>query len=303
MPPESCASLGPDVSAPPSVAGRRTYEDLDALGAVPHPFRPVPLRHTLARHPLLSLPALHDLASRLSPAQIQYNRGDLPPQMDRRLVPDNGLSPEATLAEIEACQSWMVLKNVQTDPAYAELLNGCLDEIQAASLGTCPGMHQRECYIFVTSPGSVTPLHMDPEHNVLHQIRGEKTIHLWDAQDARNLSDEQLEFFYTAENCRDFQMPELKTPHEAYTIRAGEALYFPLEAPHWVQNGNAVSISLSTTWRSAYSERKVSIHQFNAKLRRRGLRPQAFGASRRRDSAKYATMRMLRGVKRVVRPG
>ena len=283
-----------------SPSDKRVYEDLSAFGDAPHPFQPVPVNHNLVGHPLLTMKSILALSARLKEDQVQWNLGDLPEHIDRRLVKSNGLTPQQTIERIAECKSWIVLKNVQSDPAYRELLDVCLDEVAEAERSTCPGMHQRECYIFVTSPGSVTPLHMDPEHNILHQIKGAKTLRLWDPSKQEYLSDEQLEFFYTTKNYRDFQMPKLDDAYSEFTIEPGNGLYFPLEAPHWVQNSDAVSISFSTTWRSAYSQRKVSIHQFNAKLRRRGLKPAHYGVSNTRDAMKFATMRALRAGKRLV---
>jgi cytochrome P450 len=42
-----------------------------------------------------------------------------------------------------------------------------------------PGMCQREGFIFISSPGAVTPFHLDPEHNFLLQIK----------MDARSIED------------------------------------------------------------------------------------------------------------------
>jgi len=50
-------------------------------------------------------------------------------------------------------------------------------------------MCEREAAIFVTSPGSVTPYHMDKEINFLLQIRGTKTISVFSASDREVLSE------------------------------------------------------------------------------------------------------------------
>ena len=46
-------------------------------------------------------------------------------------------------------------------------------------------MFRREGFIFISSPGSITPFHMDPEYNFLLQIRGEKQISIWGGKDRR----------------------------------------------------------------------------------------------------------------------
>ena len=59
-----------------------------------------------------------------------------------------------------------------------------------------PGTQQLEAYIFISSPGSVTPFHFDDEHNFLLQVRGSKTMHMWDARDPNVVTYQALERAY-----------------------------------------------------------------------------------------------------------
>ena len=266
----------------------------------PDPLKPFHLRHKLADHPLLQIDQLLELSQRLPQSSIQYNLGDLPAMIDRRKVQANGLSPQETIAQIEECNSWMVLKHVQQDPLYKALLDEVLDQVEAGFGKAMAGMHQREGYIFVTSPRSVTPLHMDPEHNVLWQIHGWKEIRQWDPTSREYLPDRLLEDFYTAENHSDIQLEPIEAEAMEFRLDPGMGLHFPLECPHWVQNGDEVSISFSTTWQTRHSHRKSSIHQMNAKLRRLGWRPGPFGRSRVADGFKAGLMSNARRMKRLV---
>ena len=261
---------------------------------------PFKLRHKLCESPLLTLEGLLQLAQRLGPEHFLYNLGTLSRFSDRRDVSSNGLSPEETLRDIRENKSWIVLKHVEEDPEYRRLLDEVLDEVEESFGGEMAGMHQRENYIFVTSPGSVTPLHMDPEHNILFQIQGWKDFHIWDPTRQELLPDDLLERFYTAENHKEIQLSPIEEAPTVFRLDPGEALHSPLESPHWVQNGDEVSISYSTTWRTAYSRRKSSIHQMNARLRRLGLHPSPVGSSPVGDSVKHGVMRVGRAAKRLV---
>ena len=44
-----------------------------------------------------------------------------------------------------------------------------------------------------------------------------------------------------------------------------------MKAPHFVENGPTVSVSLSVTWRSERSVAEGELHSFNALLRKRRL--------------------------------
>ena len=46
------------------------------------------------------------------------------------------------------------------------------------------GMGMREGFVFLSAPGSVTPSHTDPEHNLLLQIRGTKDMNVGESPDA-----------------------------------------------------------------------------------------------------------------------
>ncbi|HUQ68446.1 MAG TPA: transcription factor, partial [Planctomycetaceae bacterium] len=158
--------------------------------------RPFLIRHRLCEHPLFDLDRVLDLAKTLPEKHIEYNAGTLPVNQDQALTPRNGLSVADTIRRIRECQSWLVLKWVEHDPEYRALLEQCLDEVRPHSEPLAPGMRQPQAFLFITSPGSVTPYHMDPEHNFLLQVRGSKTVRQFDGLDRTILSHEELERFY-----------------------------------------------------------------------------------------------------------
>jgi hypothetical protein len=136
--------------------------------------------HRLARHTLLTLPCLVELAKRLPASQVEYNAGEVPVGLDPARTPRNGLSPEETIRRIAECRSWLVLKHVEHDPSYRLLLDHCLAGVRGTSARLTAGMREPHAFIFVSSPGAITPYHMDPEENFLLQIRGTKTISVFD---------------------------------------------------------------------------------------------------------------------------
>jgi hypothetical protein len=77
-------------------------------------------------------------------------------------------------------------------------------------------------------------------------------------------------------------------------LNPGDGLHVPVTSPHWVKNGDEVSISFSITFRAPASDRRTIIYTTNAYLRKRGLSPVAYGKSAWRDTAKYFSYRALR---------
>jgi hypothetical protein len=65
-------------------------------------------------------------------------------------------------------------------------------------------------------------------------------------------------------------------------------------APHFVKNGPEPSVSLSITWRSAWSYRESEARALNALLRKCGLTPKAPGRWPKQNYAKAYAFRILR---------
>lgn len=256
--------------------------------------RPFMIRHNLARHELFSLPRLVELAQRLPTDRVEYNAGNIPVSQDPTTTPQNGLSTEETIRRIEECRSWMALKNVERDPAYGALLDACLDEIKVYSEPVAPGMYQREAYIFISSPDSVTPYHIDNEYNFLLQIRGQKQISLFDREDRSIISDLELEKFYTGGHRNLEFKDEYQAKAQVFQLTPGDGLHFPITAPHWVKNGPAVSVSFSITFRSPASEKREMVFRVNAGLRKYGFAPTPVGAAQWQDSLKANAYRAWR---------
>jgi hypothetical protein len=261
--------------------------------------RPFLIRHRLVDHPLFALPRLIELSRALPPDRVEYNAGDLAVNQDPDLTPQTGLSVEETIRRIEDCRSWMVLKNVENDPEYRELLHGCLAEVERLDHPLARGVCMREGFIFISSPHSVTPYHMDPECNFLLQIRGHKQVSLFDAADRALVTEEQLEKFYSGAHRNMTFQEEFQEKASVFRLHPGEGLHFPVTAPHWVKNGDAVSISFSITFQTRATERRAALYNINHHLRQRGFRPRPVGRSRFRDALKYNGYRILRRIKRL----
>jgi hypothetical protein len=253
--------------------------------------KPFSVVHHLSDEKLLSLPRLIALAKALPEDLVEYNAGDIPVSMSHVQTPRTGLSVEDTIRRIENCKSWMVLKQVERDPDYQKLLDSCLDEIQQFSEAVSPGMKGRAAFIFISSPHCVTPFHIDPEYNFLLQIRGSKQVHIY----PRGIvSERDIEDRFATEH-RNLSFDERH--HAAGTIFnlvPGKGVHVPIAAPHWVKNGNDVSISFSITFQTAASERQASLYRFNAHLRNLGIQPAPVGSSAFRDTIKLHAFEIAR---------
>jgi hypothetical protein len=239
-----------------------------------YPDAPVHIRHRLADHPLLTIEALSALAGRMRPETIEYvTATDLPLGIRREDLPENGLSVQQTLANIDQCGSWVLLRDIEQDPAYAALLEDVLGQIAPLIEARTGPMMKLRGYIFVSSPRAVTQLHFDPEYNILFQARGAKTMTLFPAADPEIIGGPFFEQYFAGGQRYLPWKEDWAARGQPISIVPGEAIYVPIFAPHWVQTHDDVSISLSLTWCGEWSIEATEAHLFNRWARRMGLSP------------------------------
>ncbi len=269
----------------------QAHEALD----VAYPENATTLQHRLTSHKLLTLDALVALGAALPASSVEYNPGNLPIGVAPENIPTPKLSISETIRSIENNGSWMVLKRIEQHPDYAQLLAEALAEIEPLVKQRTGGMLGTEGFIFVSSPGAVTPFHFDPEHNILLQVRGSKVMTVFPNDDEALVSPAAVEAFHLGEHHRNQPWQEdFAMKGRAVPLSPGEAIYVPVKAPHWVQNGDKVSISLSITWRSEWSYREAEARAFNRTLRSVGMSPRRPGRWPAQNHVKSIAWRVLR---------
>lgn len=265
-----------------------------------YPERPTLLDHGLVDHPLMQLDALAALAQRIRPVDVEYNRADLPVGIRAEDTPANGLSVEETIRSIEQNGSWMVLKFVEQDPLYRQLLGETLAELAEDVRPSTGAMLKQEAFLFISSPNAVTPFHFDPEHNILLQIRGTKTMTIFPAADEMLVSGSEHERFHEGGHRNLPWQEDFAERGAAFALEPGRAVYVPVKAPHWVRNGPDVSISFSITWRSEWSYREEYARRMNAVLRKAGLSPASPGRYPHQNHVKSLGYRVIDKARRMV---
>jgi hypothetical protein len=262
--------------------------------------RPFRIGHNLCEHPLFKLPRLIELAGALPEEKVEYNAGDIPVNLAPEKTPRTGLPIAETIRRIEECRSWMVLKNVELDDAYRRVLDACLDEVLARKARVSEGVGHREAFIFISSPGAVTPYHMDPELNFLLQVHGTKEMHIFPGGDRSLLSEEELERFYSGAHRNLVFRDEYEQKATTFALAPGDGVHVPITYPHWVKVGkDSYSISFSITFQTRAAERRAALYSINHVLRQKGSPPTPVGQSPWRDAYLYTKFRLgrrLRGL-------
>ena len=162
--------------------------------------RSIAVRHALVDHPLFTLDAIAELADRLPPDSVRRERGNLPLVNREGYVDVGDGPPSATIRDVESNGFRVSLRDIQQAPEYAALIDECLDEVEQLLRDREGGMKRRTGYLFITAPASNTPMHFDPEHSFLLQVRGIKHVSVAAFKDD-SIRQRELDRYYDGEEC------------------------------------------------------------------------------------------------------
>jgi D-lyxose ketol-isomerase len=253
------------------------------------------LKHGLSDHPLFTLPCLVELAKSLPRDRIEFNSGKVAVGVKPENVPKIDMPAEDVIRKIETANAWMVIKFVNEDAAYNELLKAFVEEANAAA-GKKPGDYSDlQGFIFVSSANSTTPFHMDAEENILIQIKGDKFVRTFENDDRKLISEEAMEISPSKHRNQKYE-PWYEQRARLHSLKPGDAVHMPYMIPHWVSTGKSYSISMAMTWKTPEVLRLNKIRWMNGALRRFGLPQKPPGASPVLDAAKVITHDTIRAV-------
>jgi hypothetical protein len=279
-------------SAPWPRLGREFKQRLDAR-------TPTVFTHGLHEHPLLDLDHFARLAEALPAESISAENAEKPLVHDASEahdVPVAGIGDQ--IRGLADNSSWFTLLNIEQEPTYRGLVDEVVEAI-AASAGLDPAsLKRRMGFVFASSPGSVTTAHFDIEHSFLLQLEGSRTLSFGSFPD-ENVRDEEVRRYWNGSFGRLAAMPE----HDSdVDLAPGVGAYIPPYQPHWIQNSDATSLSLTVTFFNRSNADESMAQAFNERVRGLGLDPRRYGDSPGRDRLKVGAMRAYGAAKRRLRP-
>jgi hypothetical protein len=118
------------------------------------------------------------------------------------------------------------------------------------------------------------------------QVSGSKTVSIGRFE-SEAIRRHEIDRYWDGSHGR---IETLQPEEVAYTVTPGRAVYIPPGTPHWVQNGPAISLSVTLTYFTAATVRETRVENFNALLRRRHMKPREPGRSAAIDTAKVCAM-------------
>jgi hypothetical protein len=256
-------------------------------------------RHRLADHPLFETPRLIELARtcakhpKARKDEIYFDAGDV--KIDQRWDHTDRpeLSAEEVLERIQTSGAWMMIRRAELVDDYRVILDDCMKEIQdLLGIDLDRVMKVKNAIVFITSPRRVTAYHIDRECNFLLQIRGEKAISVFDRTDRVVLPDVEIERYWAVDNNAAIYKPEHQDRAHVHQMKPGDGVHIPVNAPHWVKNGDSPSVSLSINFEFD-ARTKSDVYRANFFLRRLGLTPTPPGQSEMKDRAKRLVLPVM----------
>jgi hypothetical protein len=262
------------------------------------PLQPQTLRHRLAGHPLLKTESLVELGKRCrgTTRWASFNNNARAGEnfdTVSELFPSERSAVDSIRA-INDAKAWVLLRHVQVDTTYQPLVDLALDAIQPWTNIKDPGMYYRAGWIFIASPHTVTPFHIDRDNGILLQISGTKRVYVWDPDDVDVVSDRARDYFHTRHDLSLVRWQEsFRQRAHVYDVGPGMGVYIPQTSPHMVETSDEPSITISLTYSTDSTRRNAMRHVLKDVLYRLGMRPPTVGKNPAFDRLAYAGASVL----------
>jgi hypothetical protein len=246
-------------------------------------------QHRLTGHPCFSLERLLELSretKKMRPADLYYDVGVSDLNQRWSSTPKPEFSIEEAMERLQHCGAWIILHKADKDPEYRKVLDECMAELEElTNLNLKKVMKLKEAIVFITSPKRITTYHIDRECSLLLQMRGEKQVYVFDRNDRQVISEEEIEKFWSSDHNAPRYKPETQSHATEYELRPGDGIHIPVNWPHWVQNGDNISISLNLNFQYRDTMR-ANIYRANYLIRKLGMKPTPPEKSFLKDTAK-----------------
>lgn len=253
-------------------------------------------RHRLHEMDLFSDDALIDLLDRYPRNRLQaWTMGTDPLRRDEWQAVDTTDVPGKKLLEaVKHGRLWYnILRLDLFDPRYRDIVNGLYSEMAAASPGFTP--LSAVGTLLLSSPNAMVYYHADGPPTTLFHVRGRKRIWIYPFEERFVSQMLMEEIFGSAMDEEVPYSPEFDKDAAVYDLDPGDLVWWPLNAPHRIENMDSLNVSLSTRYHTEESERRKLVYNANRFLRKKcWFRNLAVRETGLRSSVKCFTYRVCR---------
>jgi len=259
---------------------------------------PFKFHHKLMDHPALSLENLTRVIPALPADHVKYSQGLMRNGDDfesAHVQHRSQLSLGETIESIRTSDSYVMVRSPQVHESFHPVFRDLSADVEAL-LREQFGARQRlllapRLYLFIASPNSHTPFHIDRNSTMLLQFRGSKEMVIFPRWEPAVVTHEAREAYAAYDNTKLPWSSEKDRFAKRFDFRPGDGLHIPFIAGHYVRNGSEdVSISMSIIFNTPESQAQLNALRFNHRVRpwmaKVGLRPVPVGVSAGRDALK-----------------
>ena len=231
-------------------------------------------RHSLVEQGFASDAALAAVLDRYPAELFDINLYDYDAagQVSLRTGARGRLNGEELLAAIQQGRLWVNLRSVET--GWPELWAAAMAEFSGVQ-GAYPGLRAVKTagQLILSSPKARVPYHFDAAGVVLFHLRGRKRIFVYPGDEA-HLAEADMEQVVSRQTTEELPYTlAFEADAQVMDLEPGQALTWPIYAPHRVENLDRFCVSLSMDFQTWPSRFRNGALYTNAVLRSRGGRP------------------------------
>ena len=230
--------------------------------------------HSLVEQGFATDEALAEILHRYPAEHFDINLYDYDDegQVSLRTGARGRLSGDKLLEAIQAGRLWVNLRKAEV--GCPELWAASMEEF-AKIQATYPGMRAvtNAGQLIISSPVAKVPYHFDAAGVILFHLRGRKRLYIYPG-DEQHLPERNMEQVVARQTTEELPYTLAFEPDaQVMDLEPGEALTWPLYAPHRVDNLDKFCVSLSMDFQTWSSRMRNGALYTNAVIRSRGGRP------------------------------
>jgi len=235
---------------------------------------PMLFDHRLCETDLFSERALEALLDGYPVDGIDINLYDFDQagQVSLKTGARGGVSGAQLLDAVRSGRLWLNCRDImKMAPAIGAQVRRALGEMSAmcADFAAVKSWGQ----LIISSPRAKVPFHADPSGVILFHLQGRKRIFIYPADEAHAPSLE-LEKIVAQQQVEDLPyQTSMDAAAKVFDLEPGQAITWPLYAPHRVENLSGLCVSLSVDFLTREQQVLNGAHFTNLALRQLGLRP------------------------------
>ena len=259
--------------------------------------------HNLANHPALTFENLSEVITSLPEEKVMFSKGlsNLKTDFEHILREGKkGFDLNEVIENIRTGSAYIAVRNPELHPSFKSLFENICHDVGVLMKKNGTGTKPLEpmLWLFIASPGAVTPFHFDRYSNFIFQIRGSKELAVFPPRVEGIIPHKELESYMDHKNSvQEWTEEKDKSAHK-YNFKSGEAVHIPFTSGHYVKNGqDDISITISIFYHTDETLMWSNAMKFNHRMRRLGITPKAVGTNPVLDRLKaYVCLPIMDGL-------